>query len=227
MKKTVIFLLLSYFSLSCSEKREKVKNFSDIEEMFQLKNYQNKKEKIINDSITNYIAKREDFILTGDFNTKLNVKTGKWSLKNVKDLQEVTIDYIAFGKNDTFKNQIIFKARNQKIDTAKSKFYITKTKNPQELVLVFFSPKLDNEIRKEAKIKYIIFRNSKELKIDSLSYKNMHNKVGKYLAKIKYDFNKGDRISGYFSELVSSNQSSKTDSIFLGSNSIYFKEKFE
>jgi hypothetical protein len=39
MKKIIIFLLLGILVASCKEKREKVKNFSDIKEMFQLKNY--------------------------------------------------------------------------------------------------------------------------------------------------------------------------------------------
>lgn len=225
MKKIAVFLLLNFLAPSCLEKREKVKNFSDIEEMFQLKNYQNKKSKIINDSITHFIAEREDFILTGDFNTKLNTKTGIWSLKNIKDFQEVQIDYLALGKNDVFKNQIIFKAPNQKIDTAKSKFYLIENKTRKGLLYSFFSPEMENEISKEAKVIYTIYRNRKEIKIDSVVYKNV--KEGKYFADVKYDFKKGDHISGYFSEIVTARDPRIKDSLLLGNNSIYFIEKFE
>lgn len=224
MRKFVGFLLLSFMTFSCEVKREKVKSFSDIEEMFQLKNYQNQSKQVINDSIVHYIAKRQDFILTGNFNTRINSKTGTWHLKNVKDFQEVQIDYLAFGKNDVFKNQIIFRAANKKIDSAKSKFFIIKEKNKKEVILKFFSPEGKDELSKKAKVMYTILRDSKELKNDSIVYQNIEE--GKYLAHIKYDFKKGDKIRGYFSEYVML-KSSKKDTIVVGNNTIYFREKIE
>jgi len=224
MKKIIIFLLLGILVVSCKEKREKVKNFSDINEMFQLKNYRDQEKLILNDSIVHFIAKRDDFILRGDFNTKLNSKTGIWSLKNIKDFQEVQIDYLAFNKDDLFENQVIFKAGN-KIDSAKSKFFIIKNKTKKELVMKFFSPSNRNEISKNAKVIYTIHRNRKEIKTDSIVYGNIRE--GKYLANIKYDFEKGDDVAGYFSEFVMIKNPQIKDSVLMGNNSIYFVEKFE
>lgn len=216
--------MLDILVASCKEKREKVKNFSDIKEMFQLKNYRDQEKLILNDSIVHFIAKREDFILRGDFNTKLNSKTGIWSLKNIKDFQEVQIDYLAFNKDDLFENQVIFKAGN-KIDSAKSKFFIIKNKTNKELVMKFFSPSDRNEISKNAKVIYTIHRNRKEIKTDSIVYGNIRE--GKYLANIKYDFEKGDDVAGYFSEFVMIKNPQIKDSVLMGNNSIYFIEKFE
>ena len=177
----------------------------------------------VNDSIDHITAQWHNFTLVGDFNTKMNNKTGIWTLKNRQDSKEVQIDYLIFDKNDVFKNQLIFK-ENNKIDSSVSKFYV-KEKTAKELKFNFFSPKVKNEVSKEAKIRYIIFRNSKEIKKDSVLYKNMKMKEGKYLINIKYDFKKGDIVKGYFGEIVLLSPKNK-DSIVIGDNTIYFKEKF-
>ncbi|WP_426275890.1 hypothetical protein ACN9MN_14080 [Chryseobacterium sp. S-02] len=224
MKKIIIFLLLSILVTSCKEKQEKVENFSDIQEMFQLKYYKNQEKIKLNDSIVHFIARRADFVLRGDFNTKLNSKTGIWSLKNIKDFQEVQIDYLALSKNDVFENQVIFKAGN-KIDSAKSKFFIIENKTKKELVMKFFSPSDRNEISKQAKVIYTIYRNRKDIKTDSIVFGNIRE--GKYITNIKYDFKKGDDVSGYFSEFVMIKNPKIKDSVLMGNNSIYFIEKFE
>jgi hypothetical protein len=214
--------------MSCEKKRERVKvikNITDVDEMFQLKNYKQEVKLKTNDSINRITATDGNFILTGDFDTKMNAKTGIWSLKNTTDTKEIQIDYIIFGKNDVFKNQIIFKEYN-KIDSSVSKFYI-KEKTPKELVLSFFSPKTKDEISKEAKIWYSILRNSKEIKRDSILYKNMKMKEGKYRINIEYDFKKGDNVKGYFGESVLLTSPKNKDSITMGDNTIYFKENFE
>lgn len=229
MKKFIIFLLCSLAVISCEKKQERVKiikNVGDIEEMFQLKNYKQEVKLKTNDSINRITATDGNFILTGDFDTKKNAKTGIWSLKNTTDTKEIQIDYIIFGKKDVFKNQIIFKEHN-KIDSSLSKFYIIKNKTLKELELNFFSPKTKDEISKEAKIWYTILRNSKEIKKDSILYKNMKMKEGKYHINIEYDFKKGDKVKGYFSEYVLLTSPKNKDSITVGNNTIYFKEKFE
>ena len=215
--------------ISCQEKEVRTKvinNIGDIEEMFQLKKYKNQKKKKINDSINHITATDGSFILNGDFNIKTNTKTGIWSLKNKTDSKEIQIDYVIFGKNDVFKNQIIFK-ENNKIDSSTSKFYKVRNKTSKELVLNFFSPKTKDEIFKVAKIQYFILRKSKEIKIDSVHYNNMEMKEGKYLINIKYNFEKGDIVKGYFGENVALKNPKNKDSIFVGDNTIYFKEKFE
>lgn len=229
MKKFVIFLLFSFIIISCQKKeiRTKViKNAGDIEEMFRLKNYKQEVKLMINDSINSITATNGHFILTGDFNTKTNTRTGIWSLKNKVDSKEIQIDYIVLGKNDVFKNQIIFKEHG-KIDSVNSKFYLVENKTLQGLSYKFFSPEMKNEISKEAKVIYTVYRNRKEIKKDSVVYKNMQMKQGKYLADLRFEFKKGDHVSGYFTEYVSSKPDTKGDSILLGSNSIYFIEKFE
>lgn len=123
-----------------------------------------------------------------------------------------------------FENQVIFKAGN-KIDSAKSKFFIIKNKTNKELVMKFFSPSDRNEISKNAKVIYTIHRNRKEIKTDSIVYGNIRE--GKYLANIKYDFEKGDDVAGYFSEFVMIKNPQIKDSVLMGNNSIYFIEKFE
>jgi hypothetical protein len=213
--------------MSCEKKQEKVKvikNVGDIEEMFQLKNYKTEVKMKTNDSINRITATDGNFILTGDFNTKMNAKTGIWSLKNTTDIKEIQIDYIVFGKKDVFKNQIIFKEHN-KIDSSASKFFITKHKSLRELCIKFFSPEMRDEVSKKVKIVYTIHRDRKEIKTDSIVYKNA--KGGKYLANIKYDFRKGDDVAGYFSEIVVSKSPTSKDSLMMGNNSIYFIEDFE
>jgi hypothetical protein len=201
-----------------------ISDMGDIEEMFQWKNYKNQWKKKINDSITHITAQQDYFLLSGDFDTKNNAKKGIWKLKNQTDSKEIQIDYIVFGKNDAFENQFIFKEHG-KIDSSNSKFYLVENKNLQGLSYKFFSPKMKNEISKEAEVVYTIYRNRKEIKTDSVVYKNVEE--GKYLADIKYDFLKGDHISGYFSEIVSATDPKRKDSLILGNNSIYFIEKFE
>ncbi|AZB27834.1 hypothetical protein EB354_00230 [Chryseobacterium balustinum] len=222
-----MFLLFSFIIISCQKKeiRTKViKNTGDIEEMFRLKNYKQEVKLMINDSINRITATNGHFILTGDFNTKTNTRTGIWSLKNKVDSKEIQIDYIVLGKNNVFENQIIFKEHG-KIDSSNSKFYLVENKTLQGLSYKFFSPEMKNEISKEAKVIYTIYRNRKEIKIDSVVYKNV--KEGKYFADVKYDFKKGDHISGYFSEIVTARDPRIKDSLLLGNNSIYFIEKFE
>ena len=227
MKKFIVFLLCSLTIISCEKKQERVKvikNVTDINEMFQLKNYKSEVRMNINDSITRITAKQDYFILTGDFNTKMNTKTGIWSLKNRTNSKEIQLDYIIFGKNDVFKNQIIFKEHN-KIDSSRSKFFIIKDKSFKDLSIKFFSPEMKDAISKKAKVIYTIHRNRKEIKTDSIVYKN--TKEGKYLASIKYDFKKGDDVAGYFSEIAISKSPKSKDSLILGNNSIYFIERFE
>jgi len=229
MRTFINFLLLCFIISSCQKKVVKTKvlhDFNDINELFQLKNYKKQWKKKINDSITHITAQQDYFILSGDFDTKNNVKKGIWSLKNKTDSKEIQIDYIVFGKNDFFENQIIFKEHG-KIDSSNSKFYFIKNKTQKELLYKFFSPVMKDEVYKEAKIIYTIYRNRKEIKIDSVVYKNMQMKKGNYLGDLRFEFKKGDHVSGYFTEYVSSKPNTKSDSIFLGSNSIYFIEKFE
>ena len=220
-------MLLCFIISSCQKKELKTKvlhSFNDVDEMFQLKHYKNQWKKKINDSVTHITAQQDYFILSGDFDTKNNAKTGIWSLTNKTDSKEIQIDYIVFGKNDVFKNQIIFKEHG-KIDSSNSKFYLIENKTQKGLSYMFFSPKMKDEVYKEAKIIYTIYRNKKEIKIDSVVYKNV--KEGKYLADVKCDFKKGDHISGYFSEIVSAKDPKRKDSLILGNNSIYFIERFE
>jgi hypothetical protein len=226
MKKFIIFLFFSFIITSCKKQKEVkvVKNITDLNEMFQLKNYKAQTRMKVNDSIDHIKARLNDFTLTGDFDTKMKNKTGIWTLRNRLDSKEVQIDYIIFDKNDVFKNQIIFKEHN-KIDSSMSKFFIIKDKTQKELVMKFFSPKMKDEISKKAKIKYTIHRNRKEIKTDSIVYGNV--KEGKYLSEIKYDFKKGDDVAGYFSEFVMAKDLKNKDSIIMGNNSIYFIEKFE
>lgn len=227
MRQFLIFLLFSLVITSCQKKDVKVKvikNIKDVEEMFQLKNYKTQVRMASNDSTDHITAQLGDFTLSGDIDTKLNCKTGIWSLKNRTDSKEIQIDYIAFDKNDVFKNQIVFKEHN-KIDSSASKFYITKDKNPKELVLKFFSPKMKDELSKEAKVGYRIYRGSKRIKDDSIIYKDA--KEGKYLSKINFTFKKGDKIVGSFSEFVTSKSSRSKDSLIMGNNTIYFIEKIE
>lgn len=212
--------------LSCSKKQDRarvIKNVGDVENMFQLKNYKTQVKKKINDSITHIRAEQDYFILTGDFNTKMNTKTGIWSLKNKTDTKEIQVDYIIFDRDDVFKNQIIFKEHN-KIDSSTSKFYIVKDKSLKSVQLKFFSPKIQEELSKEAKVMYTIHRNRKVVKTDSIVYKNVRE--GKYLADIKYNFKKGDDVSGYFSEIVMAKSPNNKDSLIMGNNSIYFIERF-
>jgi hypothetical protein len=227
MKKFIIFLLLSLTLISCSKKQETVKvikNVSDLNELFQLKNYRTQVRMKVNDSIDHITAQWHNFTLTGDFDTKMNNRTGIWTLKNNQDSKEVQIDYLIFSKNNVFKNQIIFK-ENNKIDSSTSKFYLTKSKTPKELILKFFSPKMKDELSKEAKIGYRIYRGSKRIKEDSITYKDI--KEGKYLTKINFTFKKGDNVLGAFSEFVTSKSPRSKDSLIMGNNSIYFREKIE
>lgn len=212
--------------IACSKEQGKtkvIKNISDLNELFHLKNYKTQVRLKVNDSIDHITAQWHNFTLTGDFDTKMNNRTGIWTLKNSTNSKEILIDYLIFDKKDVFKNQIIFKEYN-KIDSSVSKFYV-KQKTAKELVMNFFSPKVKDEIYKEAKIRYLILRNSKEIKKDSIIYKNMKMKEGKYLINIKYDFKKDDIVKGYFGETVLLNGKNK-DSIVMGDNTIYFIERF-
>jgi len=123
MKRFVIFLLFSLMVISCSKEQGKtkvIKNISDLNELFHLKNYKTQVRMKVNDSIDHITAQWHNFTLAGDFDTKMNNRTGIWTLKNKLDSKEVLIDYIIFSKGDAFKNQIIFKEHN-KIDSSKSK----------------------------------------------------------------------------------------------------------
>jgi len=227
MKKFIIFLLLSLTVISCEKKRERVKvikNITDVDEMFQLKNYKTQVKMAVNDSIDHVTAHLENLTLTGDFNTKMNSKTGIWTVKNSMDSKVIQIDYLVFSKNDIFKNQIIFKDHN-KIDSSVSKFYVLKDKTPKKLVLYFFSPKMKDMLTNNTKVAYRIYRDSKKIKTDSIVYKNV--KDGKYFAYIKYDFKKGDRIKGYFSDFAMLKNPKNKDSLLVGDNTIYFRESFE
>lgn len=227
MKIFLNFLFVCLIISSCQKKKVETKvlhSFDDVNEMFELKNYENQSKNKINDSITQITANKDYFILKGDFDTRNNAKTGIWSLTNKTDSKEIQIDYIILGKNDVFKNQIIFKEHG-KIDSANSKFYLVENKSLQGLSYKFFSPEMKSEISKEAKIIYTIYRNKKEIKIDSVVYKNA--KRGKYFTDIRYDFKRGDHLAGYFSEIVSAQDPKSKDSTILGNNSIYFIEKFE
>ncbi|TZF92554.1 hypothetical protein FW781_21195 [Chryseobacterium panacisoli] len=226
MKRFVIFLLFSLMVTSCSKEQGKtkvIKNISDLNELFHLKNYKTQVRMKVNDSIDHITAQWHNFTLAGDFDTKMNNRTGIWTLKNKLDSKEVLIDYIIFSKGDAFKNQIIFKEHN-KIDSSKSKFYIAKEKSFKHILLKFFSPKIEEEVSKEAKIGYRILRGSKVLKDDSLTYKN--KKDGIYLTNIKFDFQKGDKLAGAFSEFVMAKNPKSKDSLIMGNNSIYFIERF-
>lgn len=226
MKEIIILLLLSLSLISCSKKHEIVKeinSFSDVNELFQLKNYKTQIKMYVNDSTDHVTAQWDNFILTGNLDTKMNAKTGIWNLKNKINTKEIQIDYIAFDKNDVFKNQIIFKEHN-KIDSSVSKFFIIKNKTENELAMKFFSPSMRDEISKRAKIIYTIHQNRKEIKTDSIVYDNL--KGGKYSAVIKYNFKKGDDVSGYFSEIVMAKSPMDKDSLTMGNNSMYFIEKF-
>lgn len=212
--------------MSCSKKEVKtkvIKNVTDLNELFQLKNYKTQIRMKTNDSIDHITAQLHNFTLTGDFDTKMNNKTGIWVLKNKSDSKEIQIDYLIFSKNDVFKNQIIFKEHN-KIDSAASKFFITKSKSFKELSIKFFSPEMKDEISKKAKVIYTIHQNRKEIKTDSIVYENV--KGGKYLANIKYNFKRGDDVAGYFSEVAVTKSPKNKDSLMMGNNSIYFIEKF-
>lgn len=219
--------MFSLTLISCSKKQNKVKvikKVADLNELFQLKNYKTQVRMKVNDSIDHITAQLDNFTLMGDFDTKMNNRTGIWTLKNQQDSKEVQIDYIIFGKNDVFKNQIIFR-KHDKVDSANSKFFIVKNKTEKELTMKFFSPSDKNEISKKAKVIYTIHRNRKEIKTDSIVYGNIRE--GKYLANIKYDFEKGDDVAGYFSEFVMIKNPQIKDSVLMGNNSIYFIEKFE
>ncbi|WP_185289858.1 hypothetical protein [Chryseobacterium lactis] len=226
MKRFITFLLFSLMITSCSKEQEKtkiIKNISDLNELFHLKNYKTQVRLKVNDSTDHITAQWHNFTLAGDFDTKMNNRTGIWTLKNKLDSKEVLIDYIIFSKDNVFKNQIIFKEHN-KIDSSKSKFYITKEKSFKHILLKFFSPKIEEEVSKEAKVGYRILRGSKVLKDDSLTYKN--NKDGIYLTNIKFDFQKGDKLAGAFSEFVMAKSPRSKDSLIMGNNSIYFIERF-
>lgn len=200
-----------------------IKNISDLNELFQLKNYKTQIKMKVNDSIDHITAQWDNFTLAGELDTKMNAKTGIWRLKNKTDTKEIQIDYIIFDKNDVFKNQIIFKEHN-KIDSSASKFFIIKNKTENELAMKFFSPSMRDEISKKAKIIYTIHRNRKKIKTDSIVYENI--KEGKYFTNIKYDFKKGDDVSGYFSEIAMAKSPTGKDSLTMGNNSMYFIEKF-
>lgn len=230
MKKYLLFCLFCFLLPSCQKKNviEKnakvIKSTEDLKELFQLKNYKNIVKKIINDSITHITAEHNYIKLNGDFNTKKNSKTGVWSLTNKTDSKEIQIDYVIFGKNDDFENQIIFKEHG-KIDSGISKFFIVQHKSLQRLKLKFFSPEIKNEISKEATIKYRVYRKKKVINEDSIIYRN--SKTGQYLADIKFDLKKGDYITGYLTELVRLGANKKKDSLFMGENSMYFIEDFD
>ena len=230
MKKYLLFCLICFLLPSCQKKNviEKtakvIESTEDLKELFQLKNYKNIVKKVVNDSITHIKAEHNYIKLNGDFNTKKNTKTGIWSLTNTTDSKEIQIDYVIFGKNDFFENQMIFKEYG-KIDSSISKFYLIKHKSLQNLKLKFFSPESKNEISKEAKVRYLVYRKRKVIKEDSITYKN--SKSGKYLAEIKFNFKKGDYITGYLSEISVMEKSKMKDSIFMGNNSIYFIEDFD
>jgi len=101
---------------------------------------------------------------------------------------------------------------------------LLKVKSFKHILLKFFSPKIEEEVSKEAKIGYRILRGSKVLKDDSLTYKN--KKDGIYLTNIKFDFQKGDKLAGAFSEFVMAKNPKSKDSLIMGNNSIYFIERF-
>jgi len=218
-----LFFCLTFITCKKQEKVKVIKNVTDLDEMFQLKNYKTQVRMKVNDSIDRVTAQLYNFTLSGDFDTKFNSKTGIWTLKNKLDSKEVQIDYLVFSKNDVFKNQIIFK-ENNKIDSSTSKFYTIKSKTPKELILKFFSPSIKDELKKEAKVGYRVLRGSKVLKDDSIAYKNV--KEGKYLTNIKFNFKKGDKIAGVFSEFVMAKDPKSKDSLIMGNNSIYFIERF-
>ncbi|MFP3599338.1 hypothetical protein [Chryseobacterium sp. SIMBA_029] len=227
MKNFIIFLLFSLTVISCEKKQERVKiikNITDVDEMFQLKNYKTQVRIKVNDSIDRVTAHLDNLTLTGNFSTKMDSKTGIWTVTNSTNSKIIQIDYLVFSKNDIFKNQVIFKEHN-KIDSSVSKFYVLKDKNLNKLILYFFSPKMKDMLSNNTKVAYRIYRGSKKIKTDSIVYKNIKN--GKYFAYIKYDFKKGDKIKGYFSDFALLKNPKSKDSLLVGDNTIYFREKIE
>ncbi len=218
---------MSFFS--CKKKAfddvYKISDNKSLEELFSLKNYKTQKKNKINDSVLHILATNGAFFLEGDFNTKFSEKTGFWTLTNKNDSKKIEIDYIVFAKNDVHKNQIIF-SNNGIIDSVNSKFYnlFWKSENGKRtLYLNFYSPRNESELFASASIRYFIGRDKKKIIEDSFVLKNGD---GIYREKVDYDFKKGDKISGYFSEFVNIKKETK-DSVFIGNNTIYFHKKVE
>ncbi len=228
MNKILCFYFF-FILLSCSKKDNErayvINDGKSLEKLFQLKSYKNQKKNKINDSIMHIKANNGSFFLEGDLDSKLNMKTGIWTLTNNSDSRKIEIDYMIFGKKDGHQNQIIF-SDNGKIDSSASKFYTSKIINKndsQKLILSFFSPQNSRYTFEKATIKYFIGNNKKNILKDSII---LQDSKGIYRTKINYNFKKGDEIFGYFSEYTISNEISN-DSVKLGNNTMYFHKKFE
>lgn len=235
MNKFLFLFGIFFLVFSCKKtKHEKAYTITDkksLEKLFQLKNYKNQEKIKINDSTIHIKADNGRFFLEGNMNSKLNERTGIWSLTNKTNLQKIEIDYIAFGKKDVHRNQILFFNDKGILDSLTSKFYISEIKNDKNkkyLELKFFSTRNPKERFAKASVHYSIIRDHKEIMIDSISLKDGN---GRYKTKVDFDFKPKDRISGYFSEFTTSqieDDSRKIGdsvTIAIGNSTIYFREK--
>lgn len=135
----------------------------DIDEIFNLNNYQ-RKQKQINDSVIQYEGVNNLFLIKGKYNYQKKYKIGWWRVYDLKN-NEKYLDvefYKEFDKKEEMKNQIIFYQKN-KINISNSKFYIKKYNSEDHTILYnFYFPKSTDKIY-SAKINIGIIADMKPL----------------------------------------------------------------
>ncbi|KAA2220668.1 hypothetical protein [Chryseobacterium sediminis] len=116
-KLNLAVLIIPFLLHSC--KKDQIANI-DPKFLLDLTKYSLNK-RAVNDSIIEYFGENKDFFIQGKYNNKLQHKTGWWSIsrKNKEMYTKIQI----FLEGDKEKNNQILRFNQNKIDTAKSKFY--------------------------------------------------------------------------------------------------------
>jgi len=174
----------------------------DIDEIFNLNNYQRKQQQQINDSVIQYEGVNNLFLIKGKYNYQKKYKIGWWRVYDLRN-NEKYLDvefYKEFDKKKEMKNQIIFYKKN-KINISNSKFYIKKYNSEDNTILYnFYFPKSTDKIH-SAKINIGIIADMKPLLYPvTFECNNSNNSYSYSLDISKYKAHPVLNVLGSFSE---------------------------
>lgn len=196
----------------------------NIKQMLDLSEYK-LSQRIINDSVVEYIGENEKFSIKGRYNKKQNHKIGWWNIYN-KEEKEMFSKIQIFVEDGKERNNQILMYKHNKIDTSKSKFYTTDFEYQENRVYKikynFFTPKGTFKT-KNVNLFYDIFtdeNNSVTKKISIVVKNNSHHYCEIDLSK--YYHKKNIFIGGLFTEYSYGN---KTDE--MGINEIFIEDSIK
>lgn len=165
INKIVVFFILSILILGCKDKQEKPLTIKDdLNNLFNLSNYQASRQQKINDSIIQYEGENNRFLITGKYNYLKKYKTSWWNVYDKKSKEKyLDLEFFKeYGNPKELNNQIIF-YRGNKVNTFNSKFY-TKEYNAKNKTILynFYCSKSSNKPY-SAKINIGIISNEKPI----------------------------------------------------------------